>query len=176
MTGLFSSFQCWRRSLWLPLTRFGSEVDLRQGAEMAVAGGQLPAAFLGDGGDPDVVGRDGRALDLELKEKLAVDFRRAEGHRENVDLRLFEEGVEFFEVFLQHLAFAEAVEQFADDDGWQDHSIRDRDLLVPVATFPPVAVGVGVQYENQLHNSESMRLRSLFKKSSHPAPKSESPA
>jgi hypothetical protein len=47
---------------------------------------------------------------------------------------------------------------------------------VPVATFPPVAVGVGVQYENQLHNSESMRLRSLFKKSSHPAPKSESPA
>jgi hypothetical protein len=85
------------------------QINKRQESEMIVLAHQSPAALERLRRDPDVVGRDGGSLLLEIIHELSVDLRRAKGHGMNLDLGLSEEFPQFARVLLELGSFAKAV-------------------------------------------------------------------
>lgn len=141
-------------------SKLAGEPDLRQVLEMGVAGGEFAVQFVGDGADPDVVGGDRRALALQLIEEIAVKLGAAAGEGRHFDLGLAQEVIELRNVLRGASAFSKSVEQLAEDDAWQHDPVGDGDVRVPAAGATPVAVGIGIEHDDQVHSSGSMRWRS----------------
>ena len=53
-----------------------------------------------------------------------------------------------------------AVEQLAEDDARNHDPVGNRDVGVPAAGATPVAVGIGIEHDDQVHSSGSVRWRS----------------
>jgi hypothetical protein len=125
-----------------PSGNFPHQPDLWQMSEMGVAGGEFAIPFAGDRADPDVVGRDRRALGLKLIEQVAVEFRGAAAQGRQLDLGLAQEVIELGDVFRGVDAFAKPVEKLAEDDAGNHDPVGDGDVGMPASGATPVAVGI----------------------------------